>query len=43
MTAAQDLEAEQHGAYTAYLPALEAAYAVGHRVVAAWLSQPAAK
>ena len=35
--AAQNLAAEQHGAYTAYLPALEVAYAVGHRVVAAWM------
>jgi purine nucleoside permease len=43
MTAAQDLAAEQHGAYTAYLPALEAAYAVGHKVVSAWMSQPADK
>ena len=38
VTAAQNLAAEQHGAYTAYLPALEAAYAVGHRVVAEWLA-----
>lgn len=37
VTAAQDFAAERHGAYTAYLPALEAAYAVGHRVVAAWM------
>jgi purine nucleoside permease len=36
-TPAQSLESERHGAYTAYLPALEAAYAVGHRVVAEWL------
>jgi purine nucleoside permease len=36
-TAAQNLESEKHGAYTAYLPALEAAYTVGHRVVAEWL------
>ncbi len=36
-TAAQSLESERHGAYTAYIPALEAAYSVGHRVVAAWL------
>jgi len=39
ITAAQDLAAEQHGAYTAYLPALEAAYAVGHRVVSAWMAE----
>ncbi len=37
MTAAESLAEERHGAYTAYLPALEAAYAVGHRVVEAWL------
>jgi purine nucleoside permease len=37
-TAAENLAAEQHGAYTAYLPALETAYAVGHRVVAAWMA-----
>lgn len=37
-TAAENLESERHGSYTAYLPALEAAYAVGHPVVAAWLS-----
>jgi purine nucleoside permease len=37
-TAAEGLSSEQHGAYTAYLPALEAAYAVGHRVVAAWMA-----
>jgi purine nucleoside permease len=42
-TAAQSLQAEQHGAYTAYLPALETAYAVGHRVVAAWMSEPVGK
>jgi purine nucleoside permease len=38
LTAVQNLAAEQQGAYTAYEPALEAAYAVGHRVVAEWLS-----
>ena len=43
MTAAQDFGAERHGAYTAYLPALGAAYAVGHRVVAAWMSGAIAK
>ena len=37
MTAAQNLESERHGGYTAYLPSLEAAYAVGHQVVSAWL------
>ncbi len=37
MTAAQSLASEKHGGYTAYLPALEAAYAVGHSVVEAWL------
>ena len=43
MTAAQDFASEQHGAYTAYLPALEAAYTVGHRVVAAWMGGAIAK
>jgi purine nucleoside permease len=38
MSAAENVAAEKHGAYTAYLPALEAAYAVGHRVVAAWMA-----
>ncbi|HKO17762.1 MAG TPA: hypothetical protein VJU82_02640, partial [Acidobacteriaceae bacterium] len=37
VTAAQDFAAERHGAYTAYLPALEAAYAVGHRIVTVWM------
>ena len=37
VTAAENLAAERHGAYTAYLPALEAAYTVGHRIVAAWM------
>ncbi len=37
ITAAQDLALERHGAYTGYLPALNAAYAVGHRVVSQWL------
>jgi purine nucleoside permease len=37
VTPAANLAAEKHGSYTAYLPALEAAYAVGHRVVAEWL------
>ena len=37
VTPAENLAAERHGAYTAYLPALEAAYTVGHRIVAEWL------
>jgi purine nucleoside permease len=37
-TAAENLTAERHGAYTAYLPALDTAYGVGHRVVAAWMA-----
>jgi purine nucleoside permease len=37
VTPAENLGSEKHGAYTAYLPALEAAYAVGHRVVAEWM------
>jgi purine nucleoside permease len=37
ITAAQNLTLETHGGYTGYLPALEAAYNVGHRVVAEWL------
>jgi purine nucleoside permease len=37
VTAAESFETEKHGAYTAYLPALEAAYTIGHRVVAEWL------
>lgn len=37
VTAAGNLAAERHGAYTAYLPALQAAYTVGHPIVAAWL------
>jgi len=36
-TAAESLAAEKHGQYTGYLPALEAAYDVGHRVVAEWM------
>jgi purine nucleoside permease len=36
-TAAESLAAEKHGEYTAYLPSLETAYAVGHRIVAEWL------
>jgi len=38
-SAAENLESERHGSYTAYLPALEAAYTVCHPVVAAWLSE----
>ncbi|MDE3201068.1 MAG: purine nucleoside permease [Acidobacteriota bacterium] len=37
MTAAENLEHERHGGYTAYFPSLEAAYTVGHRIVAEWL------
>jgi len=37
VTPAENLASEKHGTYTAYLPALEAAYTVGHRVVAEWL------
>ncbi len=37
VTAAENLAGERHGAYTGYLPALEAAYAVGHRIIEAWL------
>jgi purine nucleoside permease len=37
VAAADNLAAERHGAYTANLSALEAAYVVGHRIVAAWL------
>jgi purine nucleoside permease len=37
VTAAQNLEREKNGAYSAYTPALEAAYAVGRRVVIAWM------
>lgn len=37
LTAAENLETEKHGSYAAYLPALEAAYAVGHPVVEQWL------
>ena len=38
-SAAENLESERHGSYTAYLPALDAAYTVGHPVVAAWLGE----
>ena len=38
-TAAENLESERHGNYTAYFSALEAAYTIGHPVVAAWLSK----
>jgi len=37
ITAAENLASEKHGSYTAYLPALEAAYAVGERVVGEWM------
>ncbi|SDF74366.1 purine-nucleoside phosphorylase [Terriglobus roseus] len=37
VTAADNLASEKHGAYTGYLPALEAAYTVGHRVVTEWM------
>jgi purine nucleoside permease len=40
VTAAENLASEKHGAFPAYLPSLEAAYAVGHRVVAEWMNQP---
>lgn len=36
-TPAANLASEKHGSYTAYLPALEAAYTIGHTVVTAWL------
>ena len=36
-TAAESLAGEKHGQYTGYLPALNAAYTVGHRVVAEWM------
>ena len=36
-TPAQNLANERHGQYTGYQPALDAAYNVGHRVVAQWL------
>jgi purine nucleoside permease len=38
-SAAENLQSERHGSYAAYLPALEAAYTVGHTVVAAWLAE----
>jgi purine nucleoside permease len=34
---AANLASERHGSYAAYLPALEAAYTVGHPIVEAWL------
>jgi purine nucleoside permease len=40
LTAAQSLAAQEHGHYPAYLPALDAAYRVGHRIVALWLAAP---
>jgi len=36
-TPADNLATEKHGEYTGYLPALEAAYTVGHRVVQEWM------
>lgn len=36
-TAAQNLAKERHGTYTGYVPALEAAYQVGHLIVEQWL------
>lgn len=39
VSAAENLHRESHGSYTAYLPALNAAYAVGRQVVAAWLGE----
>jgi purine nucleoside permease len=36
-TAADSFAGEKHGSYTAYLPSLEAAYLVGHRIVSEWL------
>jgi purine nucleoside permease len=42
MSAAQSLAAQQHGAFPAYLPALESAYAVGEVVVRRLLHDPAA-
>jgi purine nucleoside permease len=37
VTPEENLQSEKHGAYTAYLPSLEAAYSVGHRVVLEWM------
>ncbi|WP_213806020.1 purine nucleoside permease [Granulicella sp. dw_53] len=37
VTAAESLASEKHGSYTAYIPALESAYAVGERVVGEWM------
>jgi purine nucleoside permease len=34
ITAAQSLASEQHGDYSAYLPALDAAYRIGRPIVA---------
>jgi purine nucleoside permease len=39
ITAAENLQTEKHGSYAAYLPSLEAAYAVGHKVVAQWMQE----
>jgi purine nucleoside permease len=37
VSAAGNLALERNGGYIGYLPALEAAYSIGHRIVAAWL------
>ena len=37
VTPAENLQSEKHGSYSAYLPSLDAAYAVGHRVVSEWM------
>jgi len=41
VTAAENLASEKHGSYAAYLPALDAAYKVGHPIVTAWLADSA--
>jgi purine nucleoside permease len=37
VTPVENLASEKHGEYAAYLPSLEAAYTVGHRVVVEWM------
>jgi purine nucleoside permease len=37
VTPADNLAIETHGGYTGFIPALDAAYKVGHRVVAEWM------
>jgi purine nucleoside permease len=37
VTAVQNLATEHHGGYTGYVPALETAYDVGHRIVIEWM------